>query len=70
MTDVGARLLGKAFATKALPPECQELKIDQIGDEGPTLTEEGRDALRKGLEEGGWLSNPLFKCSQLEEEEE
>ena len=64
MTDVGARLLGKALAAEnALPSSLQKLRIDFPGRRRyPTLTEEGLRAIKKGLEKGGWLKKPGFAC--------
>ena len=68
MTYVGAALLGKAFAAEnILPISLQKNKIvssdwwwqdDDVGTEG-------RDAIRKGLQEGGWLKRPGFACEGL-----
>ena len=65
MTDVGARLLGKALATKALPPSLREIGFDCPRLELRKLTDEGRNAIKEGLQEGGWLKNPSFKCWDL-----
>ena len=65
-TDVGARLLGKAFATNALPPSLQTVELDSKLLPFNNLMNKGRGAIKKGLEEGGWLKRPGFTCHGLE----
>ena len=54
MTDVEARLIGKAFATKmAFPATLKRFRIDYSSWTHWKLTDEGRKAIKNGLEDGG-----------------
>ena len=70
MMDVGGSLLGEAFAAaaaatdKALPSSLEKVRIDS--PRGRTeVSDEGRDALRRGLEQGGWLKKAGLSCEGL-----
>ena len=66
MTDVGATLLAEALATKkALPPTLTTICVDYAFSIGPTPTDEGRKAIKKGLKVGGWLKRPGFSFQGL-----
>ena len=65
MTDVGTMMLGEALAKQALPSSLIELSVDSGSSFAGKFTAKGRNAIREGLKNGGWLGKKGFSCYNL-----